>query len=71
MLTFDYFAWRAFFQCPDLFRSPVSKARRKITDALKIFIMLREERRLEQAWSVKTKTAAQGVVGKDLQAEHL
>lgn len=68
MLTFNDFAWMVFFQYPDLFGSPVSEARRKITDALKTFIMLPEEQRSEQAWSIKTIIAAQGVVGIDLQA---
>lgn len=68
MLCFNDYAWMVFFQYPDLFGSPVSDARKKITDALKLFIMLPEDQRSQQAWAVKTIIAAQGIMGIDLQA---
>ncbi|KAL9012109.1 MAG: hypothetical protein Q9173_003108 [Seirophora scorigena] len=69
MLGFNDFAWMVFFQYPDYFGSPVSAPRKRITEALKVFISLPEEQRSEQAWSIKTVLTAQDIVGIDLKSK--
>ncbi|KAL8935732.1 MAG: hypothetical protein Q9216_005285 [Gyalolechia sp. 2 TL-2023] len=69
MLGFNDFAWMVFFQYPDVFGSPVSAPRKKLTEVLRTFISLPEEQRSEQAWSIKTVLRAQEIVGIDLQSK--
>ncbi|KAL8837433.1 MAG: hypothetical protein Q9170_002517 [Blastenia crenularia] len=69
MLGFNDFAWMVFFQYPDIFGSPVTAPRKKLTEVLRTFISLREEQRSEQAWSIKTVLRAQEIVGIDLQSK--
>lgn len=68
MLKFNQFVWMIFFRYPEALGSPASAPRKKIIDALKIFISLPEEERSEQAWAIKTVLAAQEIVGIDLQS---
>ncbi|KAI1363651.1 cytochrome P450 [Xylaria arbuscula] len=68
MLKFNDYAWMVFFRYPDFFGLPVTEPRRKIMDALKVFIQLPADQRKEQSWSIETIIAAQEIVGIDLEA---
>ncbi|KAL9603436.1 MAG: hypothetical protein Q9219_001123 [cf. Caloplaca sp. 3 TL-2023] len=69
MLGFNDFAWMVFFQYPDIFGSPVTAPRKKLTEVLRTFINLPKEPRSEQAWSIKTILRAQEIFGIDLQSK--
>jgi len=69
MLRYNDNAWMVFFQYPDFFgTSPISEPRRVLTEVLENFIQIPEAQRNEQAWSIKTITAWQEVMGIDLRA---
>ncbi|KAF2445325.1 cytochrome P450 [Karstenula rhodostoma CBS 690.94] len=69
MLRYNDNAWMVFFQYPDLFgTSPITEPRRMLTKVLEEFLQLPDEERNEQAWSIKTITAWQEVMGIDLRA---
>ena len=66
MLQFNDNAWMVFFRYPDTFGSPVSAPRKALTKALEEFCRLPQHQRREQAWSIKTITRAQEIVGIDV-----
>ncbi|KAI9718837.1 MAG: hypothetical protein M1828_006526 [Chrysothrix sp. TS-e1954] len=68
MQDFNDVAWMVFFRYPDTFGSPVTLPRTKIIKALETFLELSDEEKPEQAWSIKTITAAQKIVGIDLRS---
>ena len=69
MLEFNDYVWMIFFRYPEYLGSLAAAPRWKITTALEAFISLPEEKRSEQAWSIKTILRAQEIVGIDLRSK--
>ena len=54
MLDFNDRAWMVLFGLPEIFPSAVANARRKMTETMKEFVNLPEEKRAGQAWVIQT-----------------
>jgi cholesterol 7alpha-monooxygenase len=53
MLSFGDHAWQVIFRLPTFLNLDVTAPRKKLMDALRVFVQLPESQRSEQAWAIK------------------
>ena len=65
MLDFNDDAWMVIFHYPQIMAPKMNSARRKLMNALEVYIHRPKEQRVGEAWAIATVVAAQEITGID------